>query len=374
MTLHVARADATPWPHNREQAQRAIGSWLLDSVQLRAGPHAGGVAGAIDGGGRPLYVYPEITGYYLQWLSWRASRQTATPALTQRAVAAQRWLASWIVRSEPLQTRVYLRAHEADWRNSALFCFDLAMVLRGVASASAIGIIEPDPVLIERLFGQLSRLIAADGEFMVCVAQSGASLPDRWSTRRGGFLAKAAAAVLMAARLLPQVPATLRAAAEATLAASIRGAIKSPHDQAHPQLYAVEGALMLASHPAVALVLPQFARQIDELVSSSTVRGALTEPSATRGAERLDVVAQILRAAYLLWALVPEWSPDPWALAVMQQFLVRQTTLEGGAPFNAEPAAPQCCVWAAMFAEQALDLARTASRNVADREMAAYLV
>src|SRR5205085_9381516 len=149
---------------------------------------AGGVAGAIDGAGRPLYVYPEITGYYLQWLSWKVWRQTATPVITQRAVAAQRWLASWIMHPEPLQTRVYLRAHEADWRNSALFCFDLAMVLRGVASATAIGIIEPEPVLIERLCAQLSRLIAADGQFMACVAHPGVSLPDRWSTRRGSFL------------------------------------------------------------------------------------------------------------------------------------------------------------------------------------------
>ena len=159
MNLHAARADATAWPHHGEQAQRAIGGWLLGSVQLSVGPHAGGVAGAIDGNGRPLYVYPEITGYYLQWLSWRSLRQSPTPALAQRAVAAQRWLASWILGPEPLQTRAYLRAHGADWRNSALFCFDLAMVLRGVASAAAIGIIEPDPILIERLFAQLSTLV-----------------------------------------------------------------------------------------------------------------------------------------------------------------------------------------------------------------------
>ena len=88
----------------------------------------------------------------------------------------------------------------------------------------------------------------------------------------------------------------------------------------------------------------------------------------------VDVVAQVLRVAYLLRALVPEWSPDPRSLAVMQQFLMRQTAFEGGAPFDAAPAAPPYCVWAAMFAEQALDLARTASRNVVDREMAAYLV
>lgn len=372
MTSHAARA--APWPRNPEQARRAIADWLLGGVQLSVGPHAGGVAGAVDSDGLPLYVYPEITGYYLQWLSWMASRQDAIPALAQRADAAQRWLASWIARRDPPDTRVHLRVHEADWRNSASFCFDLAMVLRGVASASAAGLIEPDPLLIERLFAQLSRLAGADGEFVACVAASGVELADRWSTRRGGFLAKAAAAVLAAARVLPRVPATLQAAAEATLAASIRAAIEHPHDDAHPQLYAIEGALILASHPAVIPVLSQLAQQVQRLLSSATLHGALMESSSPGGAERLDIVAQGLRAAYLLSAAAPEWSPDQRALDRMQHFLVRYTTLEGAVAFNTAPSTPQYCVWSAMFAEQALALARTVPADLARREMAAYLV
>jgi hypothetical protein len=373
MTPHAACAGAAVWRRNPEQARQAITDWLLGDVQLRVGPHAGGVAGVIDGDGRPLYVYPEITGYYLQWLAWIASRRGATPALAHRADIAQRWLASWIGRGDPPEARVHLRVHEADWRNSASFCFDLAMVLRGVASAAAAGLIEPNPALIERLYAQLSRLTGADGEFVACVAPSGVALPDRWSTRRGGFLSKAAAAVL-AVRVRPQLPAALQAAAEATLAASIRAAIEHPHDETHPRLYAIEGALMLASHPAVAPALSQLTHQLDRLLSSARLHGALSELGATRGAERLDIVAQGLRAVYLLRAAAPEWLPDQRALDRMQHFLVRHTAVDGAVAFTTAAEPKLCCVWAAMFTEQALALARTDPPNVARREMAAYLV
>jgi hypothetical protein len=374
MTPYAARAHIAACPRSPEQARVATADWLLGGVQLGAGPHAGGVAGAIDGDGRPLYIYPEITGYYLQWLAWTASRRGATPALTQRANAAQRWLASWIGRCDPPETRVHLRAHEAEWRNSASFCFDLAMVLRGVASATAAGLIESDPALVERLYTQLSRLTAADGEFLACNAPSGVALPDRWSTRRGGFLSKAAAAVLAAARVLPQLPATLRAAAEATFAASIRTAIAHPHDETHPRLYAIEGALMLASHPAVVPALSQLTDQLDRLLRSARLRGALSETGAAGGAERLDIVAQGVRAACLLKPAAPGWSPDQRALDRMQHFLVRYTALDGAVAFNTAAGPKLYCAWAAMFAEQALTLSGMAPAGLTRDEAAAYIV
>ena len=46
---------------------------------MRAGDHAGAVAGWIGGDGRADYVYPEITGYFLQWLASMAQRHGAQP-------------------------------------------------------------------------------------------------------------------------------------------------------------------------------------------------------------------------------------------------------------------------------------------------------
>jgi hypothetical protein len=356
-----------------EEARRAIADWLLGDVQLTVTPHVGGVAGAIDGNGGALYVYPEASGYYLQWLAWMASRRTATPALARRADAAQRWLASWIACPGMPETRVHLRAHAGDWRNAALFCFDLAMVLRGVASATAARLIEPDRALLQRLFAHLSQLIDRDQEFVACVVPSGVAIPNRWSTRRGGFLSKAAAAVLSAARILPQVPATLRAAAETTLAMSIRAAVERPHDETHPRLYAIEGVLIL-SPLASAPVPTELARQLVRLIDSATLHGALSESEATGSVERLDIVAQGLRAAYLLRAIAPRWAPDERAMERMQHLLVRYTSPDGAVAFDTGVRPKRYCVWAAMFAEQALALARMRPAEVAQGETAAHLV
>ncbi|MEO7810981.1 MAG: hypothetical protein ABIR73_02945 [Usitatibacter sp.] len=376
MRLRVARARAAVRLRDAEAAERAIGNWLLDgNAQLRTGPHAGGVAGAIDADGRPLYLYPEITGYYLQWLAWRASRYGAAPAIVQRAAAAQRWLTAWIERTDPPETRVYPRVHEPDWRNSASFLFDLAMVLRGVASATAARLIEPDERLVAACVVQLSRLVMADGAFAPCIASSSrARLPDRWSTQRGGFLAKAAAGVLVAARVLPLLPATLKSAAEATLAASLCAAVDRPHQEVHPQLYAVEGALAMAMHPAVVPILPRLPAQIDALLREAGVDGCLRESRAVGGADRMDIVAQCLRAAHLLRVAVPCWSPDEPTLVRMQQTLVRNISADGAVAFSAATTGPPYSVWAAMFAEQALAIARCADADLLRQCAAEHLV
>src|SRR2546423_15179007 len=55
-------------------ARDALTSWLLgDRAQVTSGTHAGAAAGWVDREGRAAYVHPEITGYYLQWLAWRAA-------------------------------------------------------------------------------------------------------------------------------------------------------------------------------------------------------------------------------------------------------------------------------------------------------------
>ncbi|MEO8137238.1 MAG: hypothetical protein ABI831_25060, partial [Betaproteobacteria bacterium] len=60
---------------HQESTDAAIADWLLRGpAQARTGANAGGVAGCIAVSGSPLYVYPEIAGYYLQWLAWRTQR------------------------------------------------------------------------------------------------------------------------------------------------------------------------------------------------------------------------------------------------------------------------------------------------------------
>ncbi|MEO8739659.1 MAG: hypothetical protein ABI537_08155 [Casimicrobiaceae bacterium] len=343
----------------RRLSPRPIAGWLFDGgAQLRSGPEAGGVAGWLTASGEAVYVYPEISGYYLQWLAWRALRQRgATAALRRRASSAQRWLRSWVERGELPPTRIYLREHQADWRNDAVFFFDVAMVVRGVASAVSARLIEPDFVLVGRLAELLLQLVGDDGQFDACVTTQASPLPERWSTRRGGFLAKAAAGVLCAAKVLPHI-ATLQSVAETTLEASLRMATVSPHAETHPLLYAIEGALSVPGHQAVAPLIEAFTAQVDVLLQQTTPHGELPESRFRSGIPRLDIVAQTLRAASLLQRRAHRWCPDPLAMERMRQGLARHVTHDGALPIDPTEPVPQYNVWCAMFADQALQVAQ----------------
>ena len=151
----------------------------------------------------------------MQWLSWLAASNGVTPALTHRAGMAQRWLAAWIQDTDLPLTRVYLHASDHDWRNQALFFFDLAMVLRGVASASRASLIDPD-VPWSAMWSRSSltdrqRRHVPSASCRVRIAQAA----DRWSTP-GDFLPRLRR-WLNAASVLPLVDARLIDAATATM-------------------------------------------------------------------------------------------------------------------------------------------------------------
>src|SRR5438552_10126214 len=134
----------------RDLGAARIAHWLLTSpAQQSGGPHAGAVAGWIGTDGRADYVYPEITGYYLQWLAWMTRRHGWQPHYVARAEAALAWLTQWLANDRP-PTRIYVERPREDWRNNALFTFDLAMVLRGIGAAAHAGLIAPPATVVDR--------------------------------------------------------------------------------------------------------------------------------------------------------------------------------------------------------------------------------
>ena len=358
------------------RARDPIASWLLDGpVQLVTGPHSGAVVGGVDADGHPTFVYPEIAGYFLQWLAWRSRNGDFAASLVPRAEAVQRWLATALAFGNSLPTRLHLQGSVNDWRNQAQFCFDLAMVLRGVSAATNAGLLVPDARVVAGIASAMERLIAADGMFDA-YSPPGASvkMPLRWSTRRGGFLAKAAAGVIVAATL-PGMSTRVVAAAEASWLASVDAALDTPHDELHAQLYAFEGILSLPQHPRTVAALPQIAAAFDSLLElgtqpGSTSRGALPERRsanvAAPGPERVDVIAQMLRVGHLLQRHLPAWLPDRVALARLRNLLVEQIRANGSVPFAIADATPSANVWAAMFADQALAFALPSRLGDAD--------
>ena len=342
------------------RADGTIAQWLLTGpAQVRAGTHSGGIAGCVAPDGSAKYVYPEIAGYYLQWLSWRA-RFGNSPALADRAAAVQAWLSVWLAAADPPLTRVHLSETDDDWRNHAVFCFDLAMVLRGLAAAARARLLVADASVVAGVARQLERLVAADGLFDACVMHTaGDALPECWSTRRGGFLAKAAAGIITATRTLSGIPAAVERAAAATFAESLRWTFETPHAEAHPLLYALEGIMALPRDARFADSLVAVAGQFDALLARADADGHIPESltAGSTGPVRVDVIAQTLRIGYLLHAHRPQQPPDRVALARLRQVVARQVDATGAVGFALTPSPAQWNVWAAMFTDQALAFA-----------------
>jgi hypothetical protein len=343
----------------------ALSHWLLTGpAQMVAGPHAGGVAGCVDADGRARYVYPEVTGYFLHWLAWQSAASTNAASageLRRRAGAAQGWLLRWISGDVPPPTRIHLAASGADWRNEAVFCFDIAMVLRGLAAAAAERLVEPEPAVIAGLVAQLRTLVGADGAFDAYAPREHRTvLPQRWSTRRGGFRAKAAAGVIVAAETLRGIPPDIVAAAEATFEDSLRAAVDAPHDEVHPLLYTFEGILNLPEHPRFAGMLPHLAIQMNALLAVAREAGGvpefLAQAPSTEPRARFDVLAQTLRAGHWLERHRPHDPPDRVGLTRLRHALIERIKPNGAIPFSTGAEAALDNVWATMFAEQALRL------------------
>jgi hypothetical protein len=257
---------------------------------------------------------------------------------------------SWAFGAQTPLTRIYLEPAGPDWRNDALFFFDLAMVLRGLASAARLGLIETDPRLVARISELLGRLVADDGMFDACMAtRIDAALPDRWSTRRGPFLSKAAGGVLIAAAQFSALPGALTEAADATFVAALESMSAQSHSETHALLYGIEGALSLPEHPATVAAVPRMVRQLRDLLESSAQLGHTPELLEGTGRVRLDIVAQAIRASAFLLPELPVEHVDQ-----MAQALVHYTDPRLGIPFSPEALPRQYNVWTAMFAEQAL--------------------
>jgi len=225
----------------------------------------------------------------------------------------------------------------------------------GLAAAARMNLVITDPVLLAGLNGALETLIANDGQLDACrVHAPDDTFPPRWSTRRGPFLAKAAAGIEVAATTLPGISAELRAAAAATFDASIEALSTSPHAETHPQLYALEGYLACPGHRRFDERMPAAMAAFERLVASTLAQGRVPESLRQAGTARLDIVAQMLRVGVLLGH-----HGGRTALASLTRPLVAalETAVlpDGAMPFARHgDFALQRNAWVAMFATQAL--------------------
>lgn len=300
----------------------AIASWLTSAgIQQAHGVGRGGIAGKFDANGRIVFLYGEITGY---WLSW-ASLYAPDPA---RMGAAVEFLQHQWSGPDPAPTRY---GAGSDWRNGALFSFDLAMILRGLADAAPVAGQDRCARTAARIVPWLDRMINAQGLLQSHHALNEAELPARWSTRPGPSQAKTAAAILQAdVWLTPQ----LRSAARQTLAYWRERAIE--HRDLHPRFYAWEGHACAGGAIDIATVLAE----CNDAGMFPEQAGIPDSPS------RGDIQAQGLRLLCL--GAAPDQARDAVAAA-----LIQHVQTDGSVRCHLDE--PGGNVWCALFAHQALD-------------------
>lgn len=348
-TAPAAVAGAAAYIETARSTAANLRDWLLRGpAQLRTGDSSGGVAGTIAADGRPLYVYAEITGYYLSWLADVAGCADAASVRANAGLAL-----GWTQRNfgrtgVAAQTRIHLAAAEPDWRNDAVFFFDLAMLLRGVDAVAEAGVAEADAALRTVLHQQLLQFVEKESLRAAIQIRGTQALPPRWSTLGGPFLVKASARVAHGARHAALPDALARACRnEDERWAAQAGEIDL--GMLHPTLYFAEGLLL--SRPDRADAIAQLLRRCLALVRDD---GSLPETAAdTNGKTRNDIVAQALRVGLLLRELGAAQAPPQDELDRLAHTLIARIDARGFLPFNADSAA-QANVWGTMFAEQAL--------------------
>jgi len=330
-------------------ASAALRGWLLSAqVQLREGAHAGGVAGALDDAGRARYVYPEITGYYLHWLA--DVREAG--GLDEVRVAAARaadWARRQFDRGGIPLTRAYLVEAAPDWRNGAVFFFDLAMLLRGLCAAVDARLIAPPLATLQRLVEELDAFVSPDGEIHAARPLRGAALPTRWSTTGGPFEVKASSRVALAARHIA-LPERLARACDALADRYLGSAASIALDMLHPTLYFAEG--MLTARPHSASRIATLLRRCLQLRRDD---GSLPEAEHGSSLPRSDILAQALRLGLLLRAGDEADAPEDEALHSLAKALIARVDAHGRIAFvPGASTAAQPNVWCGLFAEQAL--------------------
>lgn len=340
-----------------ETAVRRIEEWLLGSaIQLPEGAHRGGIAGWLDRAGRPEFVYLEITGYYLTAMAWlaggAASSDERVAAALERGRRARDWVGSVTADGATPPTRLYLSPEREDWRNAAVFSFDLAMAARGVACFGAFGHGGEAEALVRELVSRVREVCSDTSPLPSHAQRTAGTVPERWSTRPGPHHLKAAAALLR----LPEdvLDAALARACRDTVAHWAAALDESPPvAELHPLLYGLEGLLMLQPAPTER-TLDSVERAYERLLRLQAVDGSL--PAAAGSSEvRADVVAQALRVGALLRAAGrPPDADRGRRLDALADVLLRHVRADGGVLFSLDQDIANA--WCAMFAHQALVL------------------
>lgn len=184
-------------PMDIENLIRKIESWLLDSrIQVKEGKDKGGVLGWLDDV-HEEFIYMEITGYYLTFLSFLLSKPTIRnkEKILTNARDSLHWLDQLSKRELGLLTRKYINPNIQDWRNAVVFSFDVAMVIRGIVNITKHLPHDNGNRVLERYLIHLVRQCNGNVISPYYTLDTNVSVPERWSTVPNIHQVKIAAAL-----------------------------------------------------------------------------------------------------------------------------------------------------------------------------------
>lgn len=299
-----------------------------DLLTTSPGPWPRGAVGAHGVDGSARYAYPEIAGYWLQWASARVDVDAAQgAAMLAWLESAHRADGAWPARVGEFAA---MHAH-------AIFLYDHAILWHGLRCWAR----RRGDRTASRLADAAWQALASfhgDGGWRAALGRA----PARWSGAGGPFLLKALARLLHG-------EGALATAAQAAIPALVEAALAAPHAPAHPQLYAIEGLLLLGE---AACARSAFAALIGAHGGPRTLR---EEPG--RGPRRADVLAQALRLGHWLDAATPSRrSPCMSASDLADLADELASAIDGRGRIAFAPGADHCPTWTQLFAEQALAL------------------
>jgi hypothetical protein len=301
-----------------------IDRWLSDGPAFC--PESGAVAGVTDNSG-VVYWYGEIAGYYLAYL---ASLMTQSTGNQKFAPHAARQVGQWLQTQwadGPGPTRLYPGTH-VDWRNDYVFAFDLAMILKGLASVRHAGADAWNGRQIAE-FIKLN-LIDEHGTLRAVSTRTSGHLTNTWATGVDGHQLKAAAGLIAwGTHFKDQSICNL---GKYTLRDLTKDSLDDwPHLPLHPRLYALEGLMLCDMANPGSMVI-----HIQRIVASIDME-----------TERTDVIAQLLRLA--LFAQIEDRFIDDLASR-----LLNSIDIDGSVVFQMTQTNGERNTWCAIFARQAL--------------------
>lgn len=335
------------------QIQNNIIQSLLEFSKLTN--HCGMIGWVRSDNLSPEYVYGEITGYFLSFCSDVCKSR---PYMQEQLLPIMNSHVKWLkqIAENGYITRCMLNG-QTDWRNSAIFPFDVAMIIRGLRDASKY--IETKEALstYKTIFESFIDIENSILHPYIHITKS--KIPDKWSTRYDAHFMK------IVANTLPEYLKTYNTSISNILLEIEKDLLSFDDERllktdTHPLMYYLEGIIILSDIDLVNTINSHHLEKavtIYKKIIRICKKNFLMDNLCTGTYCRSDVLAQFVRVGILLDVKGQLNEEERKYVFDILKFSI-DTFVENGKVcfFEKDKNQNYYNVWCAMFLCQAIDL------------------